>query len=116
MLLGADAVTAELEVPGDAAEGGHNRSTLRAEVNRFVARSRWRVGWWEFSARLFRYFDWRCSTERGDPMWQSQQEEVIGELRFRHPQFRRRRCSGPRTDRSRTRTPLSPPLMSQSVR
>lgn len=28
----------------------------------FIARSRWRVGWWEFSARLFRYFDCRCST------------------------------------------------------
>ena len=33
-------------------------------VNFFIARSRARVGWWEFSARLFRYLDWRCSTER----------------------------------------------------
>lgn len=32
------------------------------EVKRFIARSRAWVGWWEFSARLFRYFDRRCST------------------------------------------------------
>ena len=41
-----------------------NRWACPGEVNRFMARSRWRVGWCEFSARLFRYFDWRCSTER----------------------------------------------------
>lgn len=29
----------------------------------FMARSRCRVGWWLFSARLLRYFDCRCSTE-----------------------------------------------------
>ena len=28
-----------------------------------MARSRCRVGWWEFSARLFRYCDCRCSTD-----------------------------------------------------
>ena len=33
------------------------------EVKRFIARSRCRVGWCEFSARLFKYFDWRCSTD-----------------------------------------------------
>jgi hypothetical protein len=33
-----------------------------AEWNRFIARSRCRVGWWEFSALLFRYFERRCST------------------------------------------------------
>jgi hypothetical protein len=35
-----------------------------AEVSFFIARSRCRVGWWEFSARLFRYFDRCCSTPR----------------------------------------------------
>ena len=30
-----------------------NRWACRAEVNLFMARSRCRVGWWEFSARLF---------------------------------------------------------------
>jgi nitrite reductase/ring-hydroxylating ferredoxin subunit len=29
-----------------------------------MARSRYRVGWCEFSARLFRYLDCRCSTHR----------------------------------------------------
>ena len=28
-----------------------------------MARSRCRVGWWEFSAGLFRYLDCRCSTD-----------------------------------------------------
>jgi hypothetical protein len=34
-----------------------------------MARSRCRVGWWEFSARLFRYFDRRCSTLRISRRW-----------------------------------------------
>jgi hypothetical protein len=41
-----------------------NRWACQAEVNHFRARSRAWVGWWEFSAGVFRYFDWRCSTER----------------------------------------------------
>jgi hypothetical protein len=36
---------------------------VTGEVKPFMARSRCRVGWWEFSARLFRYFEDRCSTE-----------------------------------------------------
>jgi hypothetical protein len=39
-----------------------NRCACPGEVNFFIARSRCRVGWWEFSARLFRYLDRRCST------------------------------------------------------
>jgi hypothetical protein len=34
-----------------------NRCALPGEVNFFLARSRCLVGWCEFSARLFRYFD-----------------------------------------------------------
>jgi hypothetical protein len=44
----------------------HNRRVdflrLPGERNFLIARSRCRVGWWEFSALLFRYFDRRCST------------------------------------------------------
>jgi hypothetical protein len=32
-------------------------------VNRFICRSRRRVGWCEFSARLFKPLYFRCSTE-----------------------------------------------------
>lgn len=34
-----------------------NHCAPPGELNFFMARSRTRVGWWEFSARLFRYFD-----------------------------------------------------------
>ena len=34
-----------------------NRCACRIDLKRFIARSRCRVGWWEFSARLFKYFD-----------------------------------------------------------
>lgn len=37
-----------------------NRCACPGEVKRFIARSRCRVGWCEFSALLFKYFDWRC--------------------------------------------------------
>ena len=46
-----------------------NRWAPPGEVNFFIARSRYRVGWWEFSARLFRYFDRRCSTLRISRRW-----------------------------------------------
>ena len=46
-----------------------NRWAPPAEWNRFIARSRCLVGWWEFSARLFRYFDRRCSTPRTSRRW-----------------------------------------------
>ena len=39
-----------------------NRWAAPGARKRFMARSRCRVGWWEFCARL-RYLDWRCSTD-----------------------------------------------------
>ena len=36
------------------------RCAWPAEWKHFMVRSRTRVGWWEFSARLLRYFDRRC--------------------------------------------------------
>lgn len=39
-----------------------NRCAWLGEVKRFIARSRWRVGWCELSARLLRFFEVRCST------------------------------------------------------
>ena len=38
------------------------RCACRADLKRFICRSRRRVGWCEFSARLFRPLCWRCST------------------------------------------------------
>ena len=38
------------------------RCACRADLNRFICRSRRRVGWCEFSARLFSPLCWRCST------------------------------------------------------
>jgi hypothetical protein len=46
-----------------------NRCACPGEVNFRIARSRARVGWWEFSARLFRYFDRRCSTPGISRRW-----------------------------------------------
>ena len=40
-----------------------NRWAVPGVRKRFMVRSRCRVGWCEFSARLFRYLDWRCSTD-----------------------------------------------------
>jgi hypothetical protein len=51
---------------------------LKADRNRwaaptlrkpFMARSRCLVRWWLFSARLFKYFDCRCSTEGMTSRW-----------------------------------------------
>jgi hypothetical protein len=36
---------------------------VRIDVKRVVARSHWRVGWREFSARWFRYVDRRWVTD-----------------------------------------------------
>jgi len=38
------------------------RWAWRADLNRFICRSRRRVGWWEFSARLLSPLCGRCST------------------------------------------------------
>jgi hypothetical protein len=46
-----------------------NRWAPPGEVNFLIARSCCRVGWWEFSALLFRYFDRRCSTLRISRRW-----------------------------------------------
>src|SRR6185369_8410602 len=40
-----------------------NCYACRIDLKRFNARSRCRVGWCEFSARLLRYLDCRCSTD-----------------------------------------------------
>ena len=39
-----------------------NRCAWPGDLNRRIRRSRVRVGWWEFSARLFNPLCWRCST------------------------------------------------------
>jgi hypothetical protein len=62
VFLGAESVAARSEVWDIPLNAARNRWVFPGEVNRFMARSRARVGWWEFSARLFRYFDRRCST------------------------------------------------------
>jgi hypothetical protein len=46
-----------IKVQGDVAKRGEEPLSVPGEVKYFTARSRWRVGWWEFSARLFKYFD-----------------------------------------------------------
>jgi hypothetical protein len=54
------------DIPENAAR---NRCACPGEVNFRIARSRARVGWWEFSARLFRYVDRRCSTPGISRRW-----------------------------------------------
>ncbi|HET9117265.1 MAG TPA: hypothetical protein VFN75_04175 [Pseudonocardiaceae bacterium] len=54
VVLDVKPVTTGPEVRGDAAEGGQE---LLGVPGVFIARSRARVGCWEFSALLFRYFD-----------------------------------------------------------
>ncbi|GAA2568827.1 hypothetical protein GCM10010398_68380 [Streptomyces fimbriatus] len=54
------------EVPLNA---DRNRCAAPAERKPFIARSRRRVGWWLFSARLLRYFDRRCSTQGMTSRW-----------------------------------------------
>ena len=39
-----------------------NRCAAVTVRNPFIVRSCFRVGWWEFSARLFKYLFCRCST------------------------------------------------------
>jgi hypothetical protein len=52
---------------GDPAPDAHTVFELGSITKTFTALllacSRCLVGWCEFSARLFRYWDWRCSTE-----------------------------------------------------
>jgi len=40
-----------------------NRWACPGEAKRFITRSRTLVGWWEFSARLLRYFERRWVTD-----------------------------------------------------
>src|SRR5512143_2800491 len=40
-----------------------NCCACRIDLKRFIIRSRCRVGWCEFSARLLRYLDCRCCTD-----------------------------------------------------
>lgn len=53
-------------MPLNAARNRCAAPTLRKP---FIARSRWRVGWWLFSARLFRPLWDRCSTEGMTSRW-----------------------------------------------
>jgi hypothetical protein len=57
-----ESVSAGTKVRRYSTEADRNSSACPpGEVNFFIERSRCRVGWWEFPARLFRYFDRRCS-------------------------------------------------------
>jgi hypothetical protein len=48
--------------PGRTAQGGIVGAHASFKyLNLRIARSRWRVGWWEFSARLLGSLCWRCS-------------------------------------------------------
>ena len=46
-----------------APNAARNRCACPTDLNRLIARSRARVGWWDCSARLIKNFDRRCSTE-----------------------------------------------------
>src|SRR5262249_44217402 len=46
-----------------------NRGACLADLKRFIARSRCRMGRWEFSARLFRHFDRRWATDGITTRW-----------------------------------------------
>ena len=54
-------------VPVGRSNADRNRCACRIDVKRFIARSRCRVGWWEFLARLFKYFDRRWVTDGTSP-------------------------------------------------
>jgi hypothetical protein len=62
VLAGGDVVAAEVEEIADLVVGGEETLRCRADLKRFICRSRRRVGWCEFSARLLRPLCRRCST------------------------------------------------------
>ncbi len=62
VVLGTKPVTAGPEVWGDAAERGQEPLRMSGGGEAFHRPFRCLVGWWAFSARLFRYFEDRCST------------------------------------------------------
>ena len=62
IVIGGEPMAAGPEMRGDHAEHRQEPLGCAGVRNRFMARSRCRVGWCEFSAR-FRYLDCRCSTD-----------------------------------------------------
>ena len=52
--LGGEAVASRSEVLGDGTIRGEEALGMTQEIKPCMRRSRWRVGWWEFSARLLR--------------------------------------------------------------
>ncbi len=62
VLDGGDVVAAEMEEIADLVVAERKRCAWPADLKRFIWRSRRRVGWCEFSARLFRPLCRRCST------------------------------------------------------
>jgi hypothetical protein len=64
IVIGGEPMAAGPEVRGDHAVNiARNRWAAPGVWKRFMACSRCRVRWCEFSARLFRYLGCRCSTE-----------------------------------------------------
>jgi hypothetical protein len=53
MLTGGDGVAAEMEMVADLVVAGEEHCACRPGLTRFIGRSRRRVVWSEFSARLF---------------------------------------------------------------
>lgn len=49
----------------------------------FIARSRWRVGWWEFSHRLFKYLFCRCSVVDIIVRWATRYEASLSVISTR---------------------------------
>jgi hypothetical protein len=67
--IGAQPVAAGWKCGDIPLNADRNRCAWPGGVKRFIARSRARAGWWEFSARLFRYLDRRCSTPGISRRW-----------------------------------------------
>jgi hypothetical protein len=61
VLGGSDVIAAETEEVVDLIVGREEALRLTGRLNCFMCRSRRRVGWCEFSARLFNPLCWRCS-------------------------------------------------------
>jgi hypothetical protein len=61
VLGGGDVIATEMEEVVDLIMGREEPLRLATDLNRFICRSRRRVGWWEFSGLLFNPLCWRCS-------------------------------------------------------
>jgi hypothetical protein len=62
IVRGGKVIAAEVKEIADLRMGGEKTLACLADLNRFICRSRRRVGWCEFSAWLFNPLCCRCST------------------------------------------------------